>query len=43
MGAWKPGAIVLDPLDERNLETLRRLRATSTTYNRDACPNEILA
>jgi deoxyribonuclease-4 len=43
MGAWKPSAIVLDPLDGRNLETLRRLRATSTTYNPDACPNEILA
>jgi deoxyribonuclease IV len=43
MGAWKPGAIVLDPLDERNLETLRQLRATSTAYNPDARPNEILA
>ena len=43
MGAWKPGAIVLDPLDERNLETLRHLRATSTAYNPDARPNEILA
>jgi deoxyribonuclease IV len=42
-GAWKPGAVVLDPLDERNLETLRRLRATAPTYNRGARPNEILA
>ena len=40
-GAGDPRTLVLDPLDARNLDTLRRLRATPQTYNPGAETSEV--
>jgi deoxyribonuclease-4 len=40
-GTCDPRRIEVDPLDARNLDTLRRLRATAATYNRDAEASEV--